>query len=145
MKGKNNRTYCLHARLTPEEKARVEALMEIGGYTSFSAYVRDLVMQKRLPYRSGKMTVSPRELRDKVNVLIYQVNKIGVNYNQVVATWHKQSRQTRSDGSPYMNTRSVEVRLAELMRMTEGLRDEFAVILDILKKYIGDSQNTSTI
>ena len=89
--------------------------------------------------------ISPRQLSDKVNVLIYQVNKIGINYNQVVATWQKQSRQTRADGTPYMNTYEVEARLTELMRLTEGLRDEFAVILDVIKKYIGESPNTSTI
>lgn len=145
MKVKNNRTYSLHARLNAEEKARVEALMEIGGYTSFSVYIRDIILQKRLPYRQETAHVSDRQLSDKINVLVYQVNKIGINYNQVVATWQKQSHQTRPDGSPYMNTRVIEARLTELMRMTEGLRDEFAVILDVVKKYIGESPDTSTI
>lgn len=145
MKVKNNRTYSLHARLNAEEKARVEALMEIGGYTSFSVYIRDIILQKRLPYRQETVHVSHKQLSDKINVLVYQVNKIGINYNQVVATWQKQSHQTRPDGSPYMNTRVIEARLTELMRMTEGLRDEFAVILDVVKKYIGESPDTSTI
>lgn len=145
MSGKRNRDYNLHARLNPEEKARVEALMAMGGYTSFSCYVRDLILQKRMPYRSDVARVSDRELRDRVNALIFQVNRIGVNYNQVVAIWQKQSRQTRRDGTPYYDTQAIENRLEKLMSMTESLRDEFAVILDVIKKYTGESLNSSTI
>ena len=119
--------------------------MAVAGYNSFSCFLRELIMRKRLPYRQEIVHVSDKQLRDKINVLIYQVNKIGINYNQLVATWQKQSHQTRPDGSPYMNTRLVEARLTELMRMTEGLRDEFAVILDVIKKYIGESLDTTTI
>ena len=139
MAEKETRSNYLHARLNSVEMARVKVLMERSGYTSFSCFIRDLIMQKRLPSRTETRQVSDQELRDKVNVLIYQVNKIGVNYNQVVAIWQKQSGQTRQDGTPYLNTRAVENRLAELMRMTEGLRDEFAVILDVLKKYTGET------
>ena len=145
MDGKQRRTCLIQVRLTPEEMARVKALMELSGYTVYSCFLRELILQKRLPYRQEIEHVSPRQLSDKINVLIYQVNKIGINYNQVVAAWQKQSRQTRPDGSPYMNTHAVEARLTELMRMTEGLRDEFAVILDVIKKYIGESPDTSTI
>ena len=142
---KQTRSCLIQVRLTPEELERVKALMAISGYRVYSCFMRDLILQKRLPYRQEIEHVSPRQLSDKINVLIYQVNKIGINYNQVVAAWQKQSRQTRPDGSPYMNTHAVEARLTELMRMTEGLRDEFAVILDVIKKYIGESPNTSTI
>lgn len=124
---------------------RVRTLMDSNGYTVISCFLRDILMQKRFPYRQEIVRVTDRELRDKVNALIYQVNKIGVNYNQVVATWQRQSQQTRPDGSPYMNSRSIELRLTELMRMTEGLRDEFAVILDVIKKYIGESPDTTTV
>ena len=142
---KQTRSCLVQVRLTPEELARVKALMEISGYTVYSCFLRDLILQKRLPYRQEIVHVSDKQLRDKINVLIYQVNKIGINYNQVVATWQKQSHQTRPDGAPYMNTRLVEARLTELMRMTEGLRDEFAVILDVIKKYIGESPDITTI
>ena len=145
MTEKKHRNFYVHARLDQEEYSRFRTLMEIGGYTSISCFLRDLIAQKRLPYRQEMAHISPRQLSDKVNVLIYQVNKIGINYNQVVATWQKQSRQTRPDGTPYLNTYEVEERLTELMRLTEGLRDEFAVILDVIKKYIGESPNTSTI
>ena len=141
----NTRNHYIHARLNEEEYTQVRSLMAVAGYNSFSCFLRELIMRKRLPYRQEIVHVSDKQLRDKINVLIYQVNKIGINYNQLVATWQKQSHQTRPDGSPYMNTRLVEARLTELMRMTEGLRDEFAVILDVIKKYIGESPDTTTI
>ena len=75
-----------------------------------------------------------RHLRDRINILIYQVNEIGVNYNQVVTLYQKQAKQMRPDGTPYLNTRLLDEKVRLLMRSTEGLRDEFAVILDVIKR-----------
>lgn len=145
MAEKTRRTCYVQVRLTPEEMVRLKALMEMWGYAKTSCFLRDLLLQKRMPYRSEVARVSDRELRDRVNALIFQVNRIGVNYNQVVAIWQKQSRQTRRDGTPYYDTQAIETRLEKLMSMTENLRDEFAVILDVIKKYTGESLNSSTI
>ena len=76
--GKKHRNFYVHARLDQEEYSRFRTLMEIGGYTSISCFLRDLIAQKRLPYRQEMAHISPRQLSDKVNVLIYQVNKIGI-------------------------------------------------------------------
>ena len=67
-----------------------------------------------------------------------------VNYNQFVATYQRQSKQVRPDGSPYVNTRMLDDKVTALMRCTEGLRDEFAVILDIIKRYINPNPNPTT-
>ena len=69
-----------------------------------------------------------------MNRLIYEVNKIGVNYNQVVSLYHQQSRS----GSVRLNTQSLDGKMSELMKMTEGLRDEFALFLDVMRTYLGD-------
>ncbi len=140
-KAREKRTCLIQVRLTPGEMARVRALMDVGGYRVCSCYIRDLVLQRRLPpLRREVLHVGERELRERVGALIYEVNKIGVNYNQVVSIWQKQARQTRADGTPYMNTRTVEGRLGELMRLTEDLRDGFALLLDVVRQYIGESQ-----
>lgn len=60
------------------------------GYPSISGYLRDIIMLKRLPPRRVVCRITDRELRDRINILIYQVNKIGVNYNQVVTLYQKQ-------------------------------------------------------
>ena len=141
MEKRQKRTCYVQVRLSPDEMARMKALMEMGGYRLVSCFLRDILTQKRFPYRTENVRVTDRELRDRINALVYQVNRIGVNYNQVVASWQKQAQQVRPDGTPYLNTRSVETKLTELMRLTEGLRDEFAVILDVVRKYIGESRS----
>lgn len=141
MAKRKNRIYRIQVRFTEDEMAQIKTLMEIGGYRTFSRYFRDVLLRKRLPYRTEIDKVTDKEFRDKINALIYEVNKIGVNYNQVVATWQRQASRVRPDGSPWMDTRSVEGRLSELMHLTEDLRDEFAVIHDIAKKYVGTSPN----
>ena len=126
----------VQARLTHEQMERVKTLMNIAGYRSISNYLRDLLQQKRLPYRSDISRVTDRELRDQINRLIFQVNKIGVNYNQVAATYQKQAQRFRPDGTPYLNTSLSDQTMTELMRYTSELRDEFAVILHFIKKYL---------
>ena len=117
MKKKVRKYVCfVQARLTQEQMERVKTLMNIAGYRSISNYLRDL--------------------RDQINRLIFQVNKIGVNYNQVAATYQKQAQRFRPDGTPYLNTSLSDQTMTELMRYTSELRDEFAVILHFIKKYL---------
>ena len=141
MPRKMQRNFRIQVRFTDDEMARIKAIMDTEGYNTFSCFIRDSVLRKRLPYRTEVDKVTDSVFREKINALIYQVNKIGVNYNQVVATWKKQAARVRPDGTPWMDTRSVEVRLMDLMRLTENLRDEFSVVHDTVKKYLGDSPN----
>jgi len=140
--GGKNRTRIVKVRLTEDEFSRMRTLMDTGGYPTVSCYLREVITRKRLPVRKGMDSVSEGLLREKMNALVYQVNKIGVNYNQVVALYQRQSRQVRPDGTPYLNTRILNERVTALMRCTEGLRDEFAVILDIIKRYINDKDQS---
>ena len=141
---KKNRTRTVKVRLTEEEYSRMLSIMETGGYPTVSCFLREIITKKRLPGRRDVSAVDDVLLREKMNALIYQVNRIGVNYNQFVATYQRQSKQVRPDGSPYVNTRMLDDKVTALMRCTEGLRDEFAVILDIIKRYINPNPNSST-
>lgn len=141
---KMNRTCTVKVRLTEEEFSRMRSIMETGGYPTVSCFLREIITKKRLPGRRDVSAVDDVLLREKMNALIYQVNRIGVNYNQFVATYQRQSKQVRPDGSPYVNTRMLDDKVTALMRCTEGLRDEFAVILDIIKRYINPNPNSST-
>lgn len=134
--GKQNRTRTVKVRLTDDEFFRMKALMDTAGYPTISCFLRDIITRKRLPERRSAAVIDDSVLRERLNRLVYEVNKIGVNYNQVVSTYQRQAKQTRPDGSPYLNTRLLDEKVTALMRSTEGLRDEFAVILDIVKRYI---------
>ena len=144
-KQKNNRTKIVKVRLTEDEFSRMKTLMENGDYPTVSCFLREVISRKRLPDRRTVSKVDDTVLRERMNRMVYEVNKIGVNYNQFVSTYQRQSKQTRPDGTPYVNTRMLDEKVTALMRSTEGLRDEFAVILDVIKKYIGESPNTTTI
>jgi len=138
---RQRRTCYLKVRLTPDELSRVRALMDNAGYNTISCFIRDLIVKKRFSDHREGPVINDKILLEKVNYLIYQVNKIGVNYNQVVALWQKESKMVKVDGTPWINTRSVEERLDKLMRNTERLRDELAVILDTFDRYLGKSPN----
>ena len=132
----SNRIKIVKVRLTEDEFSRMETVMQMGDYPTVSSYLRDLITRKRLPDRRRLAVVDDGILRERMNRMVYEMNKIGVNYNQVVSTYQRQSRQTRPDGTPYINTRLLDEKMTALMRSTEGLRDEFAVLLDIVKRYI---------
>ena len=133
---KNNRTKIVKVRLTEDEFSRMKTLMEHGDYPTVSCFLREVISRKRLPDRRTVSKVDDTVLRERMNRMVYEVNKIGVNYNQFVSTYQRQSKQTRPDGTPYVNTRMLDEKVTALMRSTEGLRDEFAVLLDIVKRYI---------
>ena len=133
---KENRNGLVQVRLTRDEMDRVRTLMEDGGYPTVSCFLREVITRKRLPERRNVAVVDDGVFRERMNRMVYEMNKIGVNYNQVVSTYQRQSKQTRPDGSPYLNTRLLDEKVTSLMRSTEALRDEFAVLLDIVKRYI---------
>ena len=140
MKTYQTKKYTLRLRVDQEEMLRVKTLMENNGYPTVSSFLRDVIFRKKIVSRKEVVRITDKVVRDKMNQLIYQVNRIGVNYNQVVAVYQKQSQQTRPDGTPYLNTQTLDEKLTSLMRMTEALRDEIAVLLDIVKRYTEDSQ-----
>ena len=140
MKKRETRSRLVQVRLTEDEMSFVRTLMDNGGYPSVSCFLRDLITRKRLPDRRYVPSVDGAVLREKMNSLIYQVNRIGVNYNQFVAAYQRQSREVRRDGTPLVNTRLLDEKVTGLMRCTEALRDEFAVIIDIVKRYISPTQ-----
>ena len=131
------RTRTVRVRLTEDEFAQMSSVMENAGYTTVSAFLRHVITKKRLPDRRDVTAIVDQGiLREKMNRLIYEVNRIGVNYNQFVSTYQRQAKLTRADGTPYLNTRLTSEKVSALMRSTEELRDEFAVILAIVKRYI---------
>lgn len=137
-----NRTRIVKVRLTEDEFALMRTVMEAGGYPTVSCFLREVITRKRLPSRRETAAVDDGYLRQELNRLVYEVNRIGVNYNQVVATYQRLSRERRPDGSPYLNTRLLDEKVTALMRSTEGLRDEFAVVLDVIKRYISPEPST---
>ncbi len=135
MKPKKSKTYTVKVRVDEEELSKIHGLMDINGYPTVSSFLRDLIFKKKIVTYHRVESVDDEGLRKRINELIYQFNKIGVNYNMVVAQYNKQAKMLRPDGSPYMDTNSIEAKLSRLMSLTENMRDEFALILKLIKEY----------
>ena len=136
------RSAVIRARITAEEMDKVTVMMENYGYKTVSSFLRDLLFKKRLETHREIVNVTDKVLRDKMNNVIFQINKIGVNYNQVVALYQQQAKMFRPDGRPYLNTPELDRRFKQLMKMTDGLRDEVAVLITLFKTYLSAGDNT---
>ncbi len=139
MKPKKSRKLCLRLRVDEDEMEKVRAIMRKNDYPTVSCFLRDVIFKKKVINYKRVNRQNENTVRNKIDELIYKVNKIGVNYNQVVATYNKQAKQFRPDGTPYMNTQAIEDKLSRLMNMTEDMRNEFSLILDVLKQYYQDT------
>ena len=129
---KQTRTISHKFRVTEEEEIQIRRDMANADYLSMSKYFRDMILKRKITLE--KVTMTDRTMRNQINDLSAKIERIGVNYNQVVSLYHQQSRS----GSAGLNTRSLDGKMTELMRMTEGLRDEFALFLDVMRTYLGD-------
>ena len=129
--GRRPRNRRLTVRFSDEDIDKIRAIMEKQGYRSFSSLVRDLLFKKRIVSRKEVVVVTDDVIRDKLNEMIYQVNRIGNNYNQHVATFQRIVKSLASDGNVSAGIRVAEEKTERLMRLTESLRDEVAVMIDI--------------
>lgn len=123
-------------RFTEEEFEKIGVMMENYGYKSISQFVRDLLFKKQLQTHREVVVVTDKAFRDRMNNLIFQIRKLGVNYNQVVTVYQQQARMFKADGSPVLNTQALDRTMTRLMKITEDLRDEVSVVIELVKSYL---------
>lgn len=128
-------TVRITSRFSAADYEKIKRLMDSYGYRSMSAFMRDCCLRKKLSPRKVNVTVTDEVLRSRMDQMIYQIRKIGTNYNSVVSTYMRQAKLTKADGTPLIAGYQVEKNMEKLMVMTESLRDEVAVIIDIFKQY----------
>lgn len=129
------KTKVIKLRVSDTEYEQVQVIMEKYGYRTVSSFLRDLVFKKKLISKQVVVRVTDNLLKEKLNQFIFQANKIGVNYNQFVATYQRQSKMTGPDGKLILSNRMVDEKVDSLMKLTEQMRDEIAVIIDIFERY----------
>ncbi len=129
------RTVRINVRLTEEEYSKLRVLMTNFAYRSLSNYLRDVLFKKRIDSKKEIIRLTDRTLRDHINAVTFQIRKIGANYNQVVTVYHAQAKLTCKDGTPWLDTNKLDAKIETLMSMTEELRNELAVLIDIVERY----------
>ncbi len=77
----------LTLRITPEEKFLLEAKMKLCGYRNMSGYIRQVAVYDKVIIRD--MT--------EINNMTKEINKIGVNINQLVARVNSTSTAYKED------------------------------------------------
>lgn len=122
-------------RFTREEDEKIRTLMANNGYRSVSIFMRDLLFKKQIVSRREVVKVTDRQLRNQMNDITYQVRKLGENYNQIVARYNAQAKMFQPDGRPYLNTEAVTRYMESLRNVTESLRDEVSVAIELVKRY----------
>jgi len=132
-------THRIGVRFTAQEYEKIHVMMAKYGYNTISALLRDVLFKKRIVSRKIVTKVTDKVLSDKLNQFLYQANKIGVNYNQLVATYQRQAKMVGPDGKPFLSGRLIEGKIDSLMKLTEEMRDEIAVIIDIFERYTQDN------
>lgn len=130
-----SRTIVMTFRVNREEKDKISLLMKNNGYRSTSIFIRDLLLRKQIVSRREVVKVTDRQMRNQMNDITYQIKRLGDNYNQIVARYNAQSKMFHPDGRPLLNTESVNRTMEALRNITENVRDEVAVAIDIIKKY----------
>lgn len=133
--GTDSRKDVIRFRVNAQEKAKIDLLMKNNGYRKVSIFMRDLVFRKVICSHKEVVKVTDRQLRNQMNDITYQIRKLGENYNQIVARYNAQSKLFHPDGRPYLNTEAVNRTMETLRNITESVRDEVSVAIDLVKRY----------
>lgn len=137
-----SRSFIIRFRVNQEEKDKIDLLMKNNGYRVVSIFMRDLLLKKQIVSRREVVKVTDRQLRNQMNDITYQIKRMGDNYNQIVARYNAQAKMFHPDGRPYLNTQAINSAIENLKDITEEVRDEVAVAIDLIKTYTSDCDDS---
>lgn len=120
-------------RFTEKEYAVLKAQMASNDYLSISRYIRAKVLDQKLDIRRN-VTLTDRNLRNQINYITAQVERIGVDYNQATKKFNSLAKLTRSDGSPVLNARAANYYLKKLYHLTTDLKNHVDRLIAMVDK-----------
>lgn len=116
--------------------------MRSAGYPTVSGYLRDRLPGMRHRGRPMPAATEGRGLPEALDRLVREVRRIGVNYNQVVAAWHRQLRHLRASGpGEPPGLRETDEAVGALMRLTGALHREVALLLELCRRTSGGTES----
>ena len=86
MKEKINRSFDLHVRLTPKERARINEKFSRSTDRKMSDYIRKVLLDKTVTIKQRNQSLD--DFMTEMIALRKELNAIGINYNQVVKRLH---------------------------------------------------------
>ena len=82
MKSRTPKTLFIKCRVTPGDRERLHELMRKTGHRSEASFIRDAVFKDK-PITIPTSSPTDDEILQKMNDLIREFNRIGINYNQI--------------------------------------------------------------
>lgn len=113
---RKNKTFIVRFRVTEEELAKLEALMEMEGFRNRSNYIRKCILGGRVNVRRN-FRQTEANLTKQVLLLRTEIRKIGINYNQVVRSLNTLSKLRDKRGNAVISEVTVNGHLEDLKVM----------------------------
>ena len=128
----DNKSRKVTIRFTEKEWKGIEEQMANYDYLSFSHFIRDKVLNKRIKI-DRSIVLTDRVFRNQINSLSAIVARIGVDYNQATKRFNSLVKQKRADGSPVINARAANYYLKQIHSMTQELKDAMDKVIEMVE------------
>lgn len=129
----DNRVRFRGIRFTEKEEIILQQRINAAGYKSVSRYIRDCALGNGITVQR-KIRLTDRGLRDQLNAINASIQKIGVNYNQVVAAINTLIVSTRENGAAPGVVHGLEKRLDKLYKETVKIPELMDVAIEVIKR-----------
>ena len=120
-----------HFRVTEKEDIQIRRDMANAEYLSMSKYFRHMILKQKITVE--KVAVTDRTIRNQINNLSAQIERIGVNYNQTVRALHGALDANRVKG------RAAAYYLDLLVTLSEEIIQKQNEIIDCVSKITHDN------
>ena len=128
----DNKSRKVTIRFTEKEWKGIEEQMANYDYLSFSHFIRDKVLNKRIKI-DRSIVLTDRVFRNQINSLSAIVARIGVDYNQATKRFNSLVKQKHADGSPVINARAANYYLKQIHSMTQELKDAMDKVIEMVE------------
>ncbi len=140
-KAKQRKNIIIQVRVDDDEMAKIEALKDSFGYPTTSSYLRDIIFKKKISVLKYENKRNKEDiLRKGINKFIYQMNKIGSNYNQIVTLYEKQVMQVNSDGTPAYNERNFIDKLSRMKDLMALMNDQIVLLTEHVSRNLNNDK-----
>lgn len=123
-----------HFRVTEKEDIQIRRDMANADYLSMSKYFRHMILKQKITVK--KVTVTDRTIRNQINNLSAQIERIGVNYNQAVRALHCALNANRVKG------KAAAYFLNLLATLSEEIIQKQNEIIDCVSKITHDNSSS---
>lgn len=116
---RSNKTIRITFRLTEEEAARLDSDMRFHGYKSMSKYIRRHIFHGRPMRRNYKSIDS--DVTKPMELLIGEVKRIGINYNQAVKSINTFAGIRDAKGNSVITSNTIDGILTDMRKLMQEI------------------------